>query len=770
MCCTNLRSVAISKLPKTVFYRNFANDVRQGARQARSKTLREQAMAPAGEGAFTIGKGALAGGAAVGVGALCYYGLGLSNEAGIAEKSVLWPEYVKSRIRTVYFYFGSSLVVTATSAMAAFRSPAIMNIVTKNGFLGLAISIGAIMGTGILAQSIPYKEGLGTKQMAWLLHAGTLGAMLAPMCYMGGPILIRAAWYTAGVVGGLSTIAMCAPSEKFLTMGAPLGMGLGVVFASSIGSMFLPPTSALGAGLYSISLYGGLLLFSAFMLYDTQRIITQAERYPTHGFAVKPYDPINAAMSVYLDTINIFIRIATILAGGGNRRNSVNVSVDHVKPAFIAEPDEKPPLTVSNDNATGLELHPLSPSETTVSTKQTRSDRQKSFVLMMGTGILAQRLPYKNGFGVKQIIWILYSRRVGNAIGSLANLGRSNLINAAFHTLAVLSGISVVAIFSSKKRFFKLGNPIRVFLVIVFVSTANSMFLSPSSFITFSLHRITLYGGLVLFPALILYDTESIIEYAEKYPEIPQLFGIHSFDPINAFWPDYVRKRVRVTFFYLGSSLVVTTVSAILTFYSTSTLRLLAGRGPLNMLFKFGLILFTGTISQRIPYKEGFGKKQMAWLLHVGIIGNALAPLCFLGGPMLMRAALYSTGLISGLAAVAVCAPGRKFLAMGAPLGMALGVVLASSIGSIFLPSSTALGSGFYLVSVYGGLVLFSLFLLYDTQKIILLAEKYPVNYEDYVIPPYDPINSSMSIYEDVLNIFSNIVTILFETEVKRNK
>ncbi|KAB0798421.1 hypothetical protein PPYR_09414 [Photinus pyralis] len=323
LCCsTNVRTVAFRKLPQYAFRRTFAEDARQTVRRARTRTLREKIMAPAGDGAFSIGKGAAAGGALLGIGALGYYGLGLSDEAGSLEKSVVWPQYVKERIKDTYMYFGGSLVVTATSAMAAFRSPAIMNIVTKNGFLGLAISLGAIMGTGMIARSIPYKEGFGAKQIAWLAHTATMGAMVAPLCFLGGPILIRAAWYTAGIVGGLSTIAVCAPSEKFLTMGGPLAMGLGVVFVSSVGSMFLPPTTALGAGLYSISLYGGLLLFSAFMLYDTQRIIAQAERYPTTpGFyGVTPYDPVNAAMSVYLDTLNIFIRLATILAGGGNKR------------------------------------------------------------------------------------------------------------------------------------------------------------------------------------------------------------------------------------------------------------------------------------------------------------------------------------------------------------------------------------------------------------------------------------------------------------------
>lgn len=97
-------------------------------------------------------------------------------------------------------------------------------------------------------------------------------------------------------------------------------MGFGVVFMSSIASAFLPPTTALGAGLYSIALYGGLVLFSGFLLYDTQKIIHKAERTPVNGYGVAKFDPINNCISIYADTLNIFIRIAQILAMGGNRR------------------------------------------------------------------------------------------------------------------------------------------------------------------------------------------------------------------------------------------------------------------------------------------------------------------------------------------------------------------------------------------------------------------------------------------------------------------
>lgn len=119
-----------------------------------------------------------------------------------------------------------------------------------------------------------------------------IGAILAPLAFVGGPVLIRAALYTAGIAGGLSTIAACAPSEKFLNWGAPLAIGMGAVFAANIGALFLPPQTAIGAGLASIVVYGGLVLFSAFLLYDTQRIIKKAETHPQ--WSPRPYDPVNA--------------------------------------------------------------------------------------------------------------------------------------------------------------------------------------------------------------------------------------------------------------------------------------------------------------------------------------------------------------------------------------------------------------------------------------------------------------------------------------------
>lgn len=315
----NIQKMPIRQQIIRQFNRDSRETITRTERITHRQTLKERIMAPAGPNAFSVGKGALIGGSALGLGALCFYGLGMSREAStILNNSMVWPQFVRERIHDTYAYFGGSIAITAASAVAVFRTPALMNLFARTGWVSMIATIALMMGSGMVARSIPYETGFGAKQLAWATHCAIMGAILAPLSFVGGPILIRAAWYTAGVIGGLSTVAVCAPNDRFLYMGGPLAIGLGVVFASSLGSMFLPATTALGAGLYSMSLYGGLLLFSAFLLYDTQRIVHKAENHPQ--YAMQKFDPVNCAISIYMDTLNIFIRIVSILAGQGNRK------------------------------------------------------------------------------------------------------------------------------------------------------------------------------------------------------------------------------------------------------------------------------------------------------------------------------------------------------------------------------------------------------------------------------------------------------------------
>ena len=67
------------------------------------------------------GQGALAGAAVLGLGGLAFYGLGFSSEVGAVEKQMIWPSYVKERIKDTYMYFGGSILATAGTAAAVFR-------------------------------------------------------------------------------------------------------------------------------------------------------------------------------------------------------------------------------------------------------------------------------------------------------------------------------------------------------------------------------------------------------------------------------------------------------------------------------------------------------------------------------------------------------------------------------------------------------------------------------------------------------------------------
>lgn len=318
MLASRLATTGIRFRPVSgVLFRSFNQQTKENATR---RSFRSRFKGDAASGAefsnapLAVGQMAAAGASVVGLGALAFYGLGFSNKEGALERSAVWPQYIKDRISSTYSYFGAGLGITAGAAYAASTNATLLKLATSGGMMAMIASMAVIIGSGMLVRSLPYEQGkMNAKTLAWIGHSALMGAFIAPVCLMGGPIVMKAAMYTAGIVGGLSVIAATAPSEKFLNMGGPLAIGLGVVFASSIGSAFLPPTTKLGLSLYSMSLYGGLILFSMFLLYDTQKIVKKAE---THS----QFDPINESVGIYMDTLNIFIRMVQIFAGGNRKK------------------------------------------------------------------------------------------------------------------------------------------------------------------------------------------------------------------------------------------------------------------------------------------------------------------------------------------------------------------------------------------------------------------------------------------------------------------
>lgn len=81
---------------------------------------------------------------------------------------------MRDRIHSTYAYFGGSVAITAASAVAVFRSPVLMNLFARTGWMAMIATIALMMGSGMVARSIPYESGFGSKQLAWAAHCAIM--------------------------------------------------------------------------------------------------------------------------------------------------------------------------------------------------------------------------------------------------------------------------------------------------------------------------------------------------------------------------------------------------------------------------------------------------------------------------------------------------------------------------------------------------------------------------------------------------------------------
>ena len=126
----------------------------------------------------------------------------------------------------------------------------------------------------------------------------TITPLLASVFAMpaGASIVAQAFLMTSVAFGGISIFAMTTKRD-FSGMGKMLFIVLIVVIVGSVANIFIQaPMLQLGIAMV------GAVLFSAFILYDTQQIIKG--NYST---------PIEAAIALYLDFFNLFIMLLQIL-------------------------------------------------------------------------------------------------------------------------------------------------------------------------------------------------------------------------------------------------------------------------------------------------------------------------------------------------------------------------------------------------------------------------------------------------------------------------
>ncbi len=125
----------------------------------------------------------------------------------------------------------------------------------------------------------------------------TITPLLSSILMMpsGASIVAQAFLMTSVAFGGISMFAMTTKRD-FSSMGKMLFIALIILIVGSISNIFFQ-SPLLQLGIAGV----GALLFSAFILYDTQQIIRG-------GFET----PIEAAIALYLDFFNLFVSLLQI--------------------------------------------------------------------------------------------------------------------------------------------------------------------------------------------------------------------------------------------------------------------------------------------------------------------------------------------------------------------------------------------------------------------------------------------------------------------------
>lgn len=92
----------------------------------------------------------------------------------LIESFRIWPQYIRDRVHDTYLHMGASVAITAASAVAILKTPAIHNLLHRNKWLSLFGTCALVIGSGIVTLSIPYESEFGAKHLAWILHCASI--------------------------------------------------------------------------------------------------------------------------------------------------------------------------------------------------------------------------------------------------------------------------------------------------------------------------------------------------------------------------------------------------------------------------------------------------------------------------------------------------------------------------------------------------------------------------------------------------------------------
>jgi FtsH-binding integral membrane protein len=163
-------------------------------------------------------------------------------------------------------------------------------------------------------------------------------------------------------------------------------------------------------------------------------------------------------------------------------------------------------------------------------------------------------------------------------------------------------------------------------------------------------------------------------------------------------------------------------------------------------------------LTSKLILTRYFDMAYALWTAFNATQAALVAPLvAFVPGALVARAGLYTLAMMGSISLVGATAKQDKYLYIGGPLLAGVAIVAVSGFAPLLIPATAvrtlALTENLWL---YGGLAVFGGFTLYDVQKIL-----YHARLAQAGAIKRDPVNESISLELDFLNIFIRMVQIL---------
>lgn len=207
---------------------------------------------------------------------------------------------VSQRVNTVFNYAMSSFVGTLLGAVLWSQlgvSVAVFSFMVQSpiafGLLFTAVGVGLIFA--MLNPSI--KENTALRNLLYTAFVVTQSLLISPFAALVPTAFIHSAIATSVISLALVMLAYLNPHM--------VQDYSGEICLSLLGLSALSLASYYFVSLEPLAIIAGLLLFSGLLVYDTQRAITEAKTQ-------KAFDPIQHSLAIYLDMLNIFIRILEV--------------------------------------------------------------------------------------------------------------------------------------------------------------------------------------------------------------------------------------------------------------------------------------------------------------------------------------------------------------------------------------------------------------------------------------------------------------------------